>query len=249
MKKNKLGLFVTCYDEKEAIEFALRSANSLYPNIPIFINCEGKIDFSELKKELLNIKLEYFEDTLSGVLKINEGNFLLPHNQENIIKATKAVVDRIVYALDFLNSEYILLHCPDTLIRGKITIPEGSRLLGSRVNHFTWPTVNKFLLENGGVEISHFGAVPAIFHVETFLIAVQKATSIPNFFEKLAQAFYAPFSHDLLLPILFSLVQKIEEFNPEATHCTLNPNWKNTQHPIVHQFREHYPKRSQKYAN
>lgn len=249
MEKVKLGLFVTCYDEKEAIEFALRSANSIYPNIPIFINCEGKIDFSGLKSEGLNLKAQHFEDTLSSVLKINEQNYLLPENQRAIINATVSIVKRIVFGWIFLRSEYILLHCPDTLIRGELNIPEGTELLGSRVNKFTWQKTNELLVKNGGLEITHFGAVPAIFRVDTFLEALEKTVSIPNFWNDLASSFYAPFSHDLLLPILFSLVGKIEEFNPEITECTRNPGWKLSTHPLLHQFREHYPKRINKYAN
>lgn len=243
----KLGLFVTCYDEIEAIRFALNSANNIYKNIPIYVNCESNEDLSCLYEDGLNVSINYYEDTLSGVLGITEHSYLTEQNQKNIIKATKAILDRIEDSINFLNSEYILLHCPDTLIRGELTIPKNSYLLGSRVNGFSWETINQLLIQNGGVRITHFGAVPAIFKTETFLLGLEKAKSIPYFIEKLSQAFYVPFSHDILIPIIFSLVGKIEEFNSDIVECTRNPNWSKTNHPLVHQFREKYPPRKSKY--
>lgn len=244
---SKLGLFVTCFDEVDAIRFALNSANKIYSNIPIYINCENTIDLSYLKQDGLNVSINYYEDTLSSVLGITESSYLTEQNQRNSIKATKEILNRIESSLNFLDSEYILLHCPDTLIRGELTIPETCYLLGSRVNTFPWENVNQLLIENGGVRITHFGAVPAIFKVKTFLQGLYRARSIPNFIEKLSQCFYVPFSHDILIPIIFSLVRKVEEFNPDIVECTRNLDWAKTNHPLVHQFREKYPPRKSKY--
>lgn len=244
---SKLGLFVTCFDEVEAIRFALNSANNIYNNIPIYVNCESGVDLSCLKQDGLNVSINYYEDTLSSVLGITENSYLIDQNQKNIIRATEEILKRIEHSLNFLDSEYILLHCPDTLIRGKLTIPEDSYLLGSRVNMFSWESVNQLLIQNDGLRITHFGAVPAIFKTSTFLQGLYRLRSIPNFIELLAKAFYVPFSHDILIPILFSLVGKLEEFNSDIVECTRNPNWAKTDHPLVHQFREKYPPRKSKY--
>ena len=48
--------------------------------------------------------------------------------------------------------------------------------------------------------------------------------------------------------VLFSLIGYEEEYNSEIVECTRNSNWKNTQHPLVHQFREFYPVRKGKYG-
>lgn len=249
MKKgvSKLGLFVTCFDEVEALRFALNSANNIYNNIPIYINCESKIDLKCLQEDGLNVSINYYEDTLSSVLGVTETTYLTEENQNNLIKATREILERIELSFNFLNSDYVLLHCPDTLIRGTLTIPKESHLLGSRVNIFRWEMVNRLLVENGGVEITHFGAVPAIFRADTFLQGLARLRNIPNFIELLSKAFYVPFSHDIIIPIVFSLVGKTEEYNPDIVECSRNVNWEKTNKPLVHQFREKYPTRKTKY--
>lgn len=244
VSKNKLGIFVTCFDEVDAITYALNSVNKIYSKIPIYLNCEGTVDFSHLEKEL-NISINYVEDTLSNVLNITEYNFKEQQNQQFIKKATIATIDRIDKSIEFLNSEYILLHCSDTLIRGPITIPKNSHLLGSRVNKYFFPKVNDILIRNGGIKVTAFGAVPAIFKVQEYLIARDKFIPLVDEF---CSNFYAMFSHDVLMSVLFSLIGYEEEYNSEIVECTRNSNWKNTQHPLVHQFREFYPVRKGKYG-
>jgi len=246
IKTNQLGLFVTCYDEAEAIRFALNSANAYYPHIPIYVNCESKVDLTSLKDDGLNVNINYFDDTLSSVLPISESNYRTEKNQNSIIRATDEILSRIENAIPFLDSEFILLHCPDTLIRGKLTIPSDTQLLGSKINAFP-RNISDILVKHGGCPIYDFGAVPAIFRTESFLKALSIYRSIPNFTKELASNFYAIFSHDIILPILFSLIGEQERFNPEAVHCTINPNWRDSGCPLVHQFREKYPQRTVKY--
>jgi len=244
---NELGLFVTCYDELEAIRYALNSANKYYPNIPIYINCESNIDLSVLKDDGLNVNINYYEDTLSSVLRITEYNFTSPENQKNIVRATKKILERITEAIPFLNSDFILLNCPDTLIRGKLNIPKDSSLLGSKVNKNFPQNISNILINHGGVPVYDFGAVPAIFKTEKFLKALAIYNGIPNFTEELTSNFYAIFSHDIILPILFSLIGETEQYNPEIVECGRNPAWETTQCPLIHQFRFKYPKRTAKY--
>ena len=244
---NKLGLFVTCFDEVDAIRYALNSANRIYPDIPIFVNCESRVDLQCLAHDGLNVEVNYYEDTLSNVLPITEANYTSGENQRNIVRATKEILKRIVAAIPFLNSEFILLHCPDTIIRGKLNIPDDAIFLGSKVNKNFPKSISDILVQHGGVPVYDFGAVPAIFRTDRFLEAIEIYNSIPLFTEKLTENFYAIFSHDIISPILFSLIGEAERFNPDIVECGRNPFWKSTPCPLVHQFREKYPKRTSKY--
>ena len=53
--------------------------------------------------------------------------------------------------------------------------------------------------------------------------------------------------YDALYPVLFALVGEEETFWGDIVECFRNPNWRNTEHPLVHQYREHYPKTSEGY--
>ena len=36
-----------------------------------------------------------------------------------------------------------------------------------------------------------------------------------------------------------------EKFNPDITECFRNPNWENSKHPLLHQFRKYYPSKEE----
>lgn len=246
MKKNKLGIFMTYYDETQAIKYAISSLRKFYPDSPVYVVYESDEDFSFLEKDK-NTSYHKVDDTMSSVLSITDQNFKIEKNQKNIKIATLAVIERITKAIEYFDSKYILQHCPDTLIRGTLTIPENTGLLGSLVNNYFSDGVNEILLKYGGISISAFGAVPAIYNSDDFLKAKDIFLKNENLLDELCNAWYPIFSHDILLPILFSLIGKPETFNPDVTHCGLNPNWPNSNHPLIHQFRVYYPHRTSKY--
>lgn len=247
--KNKIGFFTLCYDETQALHFAYNSLKSYYPEAPIFLNSESKEDFIFLKKYIKNIHIENVEDTQSGLFKYKPGDHVLEENRIKNKKAVLILLERLEKAINLLQTDYILMHCPDTLVRGKITIPNDSGLLGSRVNNYFFPEINQILLKNRGIEITAFGAVPAIFKSEDFLKAKYIFLQNKNILEELCNNFYAVFSHDIILPILFALIGKQEEYNPEITECTRNFNWITSSHPLIHQFRFFYPHRTSKYKS
>jgi hypothetical protein len=139
------------------------------------------------------------------------------------------------------------MHCPDTLIRGNLTIPEDSHLLGSRINNYFFPEINNVLSKYNAKTITAFGAVPAIFKTEDFLKAKDIFLKHDELLNEICSKFYAVFSHDIFLPIIFSLINQEEVYNPDIIECSRNQNWISSQHPLVHQFRFFYPKRKNKY--
>lgn len=245
---HKLGFMVTCYDEVNAIDIALTSLRHYYPKEGITIFCEGDAKDFEHIRDKHKAKVLQSSDTQSPLLKLSDNNY----TQEDFKKvktAMSVLLSRISLACSLNDCEYLLLHCPDTLIRGEINIPDGAGLLGSRVNSYFINKINDVLLKYGGVSVSEFGAVPAIFNVTDFRKAHEIIKNNETILKELAEASCYSFSHDIFIAILFSLIGKREEYNPQIVECDRNPHWIGTDCPIVHQFRTFYPKRKTKYKS
>lgn len=239
---------VTCYDEVNAIDVALTSLRHFYPYEGVAIFCEGNVEDFDFMREKHNARVCESADTQSPLLKLSDSNYK-KEDQFNVELAMKVLLTRISLACSWNDCEYLLLHCPDTLIRGKINIPEGSGFLGSLVNTYFISKINEVLLKHGGIEVAAFGAVPAIFNVADLRKAHQIIKDKPEILTELAEASCYAFSHDIFVSCLFSLIGKREEYNSEIVECGRNPNWMQTDHPIVHQFRTFYPKRKTKYGS
>ena len=246
---NKLGVYTLCYDEVQAIHFAYNSLRDFYPDSPIYLNSESNLDFNFLKTYFKKIHIENVEDTQSGIFKFKPGDHVLNENRIKNKNAVINLISRLKKAFEFLQSDYVIMHCPDTLVRNKLTIPEGSVLLGSNVNNYFFEDVNNVISNYGGSPISNFGAVPAIFNVQKFMDCLNKFESNMKMLDDLCSVFYACHSHDIIIPIIFSLGHFREEFNPDITECTRNPNWLDSDHSLLHQFRYFYPNRKTKYSN
>jgi len=237
----KLGVFYSCFRESNAVNFSIDILNIVYPNIKIYLVSDGGEDFSYLTKKYPNIKTVQEEDTMSETFKVTDVNFREEENQKIIKKCTESVIRRIEDSLDYLQCEYVLMCDPDTLVRGKLNIPEGVDLLGSKIN-FNTPEPYKNLLRSidGAKIIDSWGATPAIFKTSTFLKSLEVLNKNSDLLDKLCETFYALYAHDFLLPTLFALIGKEETYNPDIVECNRNPAWTFTSNPLVHQFKYLY---------
>jgi hypothetical protein len=236
------GVLVTCYNEVRAVEYSLKSFREIYPTTKIYLTTESKTsDYSNLLK-LNHISINHVEDTMYFIPKITHENFLEYHFQEKILVATNAFLNRVKQAIEYCQSDYLLLMDPDTLVRGELSFPDGAKLLGSRINVGLPWTLRKILQEtSGAIDIDCWGATPAIIHCETFLKSHKYVMEQdPTFLPRIAKTFYAIFAHDVILPILFALQGEQEVFNSEIVECNRNPYWQKTSHPLVHQFKYFY---------
>jgi hypothetical protein len=127
------------------------------------------------------------------------------------------------------------------LVRGKLTIPNGVKLLGTRINK-VFPDGLKDVLSRveGARVIDCWGATPAIFETKTFLKSWEMFKNTPDLLGMLTEEFYAIYAHDVLLPIIFALVGEKETFNPDIIECNRDPDWRTKPNPLVHQFKEYY---------
>lgn len=236
-----LGILYTCFKEKKAIEFSIHMLRQVYPDIKIYLVSDGGFDYSYLKNDYSNIETVLDQDTISSTKSITPNNFKLSENQEKIKLCAFTTLNRLNSAIDYCDSEYMLMMDPDTLVRGPLNIPIDVKLLGTRLN-YPFPTEYKTILENisGAKIINCWGATPGIFHVPTYKKALNYLNNNIELFDKFTQAFYAMYAHDVLLPTLFALIGEEETFNPDIIECLRDPNWNSTNHPLVHQFRYYY---------
>ena len=244
-----LGFFYSVFKEKKATEYSIEHLRNHYQDSPIYLVSDGGLNFSYLEDQYNNLKTSLEEDTMSETFNITGdyviGNFKEEFYQKIIKKCALTVLDRIVKSIEYCNYPDWMVMCdPDCLIRGKLNFPENAKILGSRIN-CCLPQGYQNLLGSipGAVSISNWGASPCVFEVKTFLKALKKfryLDTTENLLDKFCLEFYAMYAHDVLFPTIFALVGEEEVFNSDLVECTRNPNWKNTSHPLVHQFREYY---------
>ncbi len=237
-----LGVLVTCYNEVRAVEYSLTSFRKIYPSTNIYLATESHdSDYSSLL-HLNNISINHVDDTMYFIKEVTDQNFLEPHFQEKILFATRSFLNRVKQAIEYCQSDYLLLMDPDTLVRGPLSIPQEAKLLGSRIN-LGLPTALRMILTQtpGAIDINCWGATPAIIHCDTFLKSYKYVMEQdPTFLPRIAKTFYAIFAHDVILPILFALQGEQEVFNSQIVECNRNPYWQKTSHPLVHQFKYLY---------
>lgn len=237
----KLGFFFSCYKENRAVENSLSELRKHYPDNPIYLVSDGGSDFNYLKDSYDNLFVSLEEDTMSSTFNITDQNWREEVHQNAIRQATYAVLNRLERAIEYCQTDYILMMDPDALVRGQLNIPEGVKLLGSRVNTGL-PVELQVVLSRipGAKVINCWGATPALFETKTFIDSWSRLKSSPEVMDAFIDSFYAIYAHDVLLPLVFALVGEEETFNPDIVECNRNPNWRNTSQPLVHQFKEFY---------
>ena len=237
----KLGFFFSCYKENRAVENSLSELRKHYPDNPIYLVSDGGSDFNYLKDSYDNLFVSLEEDTMSSTFNITDQNWREEVHQNAIRQATYAVLNRLERAIEYCQTDYILMMDPDALVRGQLNIPEGVKLLGSRVNTGLPVELQVALSRIPGAKVINcWGATPALFETKTFMDSWSRLKSSPEVMDAFIDSFYAIYAHDVLLPLIFALVGEEETFNPDIVECNRNPNWRNTTQPLVHQFKEFY---------
>ena len=237
----KLGFFFSCYKENRAVEHSLSELRKHYPDNPIYLVSDGGSDFNYLKDSYDNLFVSLEEDTMSATFNITDQNWREDVHQSAIRQATYAVLNRLERAIEYCQTDYILMMDPDALVRGELNIPEGVKLLGSRVNMGLPIELQVFLSRIPGAKVINcWGATPALFETKTFMDSWSKLKASPQVIDAFIYCFYAIYAHDVLLPLVFALAGEEETFNPDIVECNRNPNWRNTTQPLVHQFKEFY---------
>lgn len=243
-------IYNAVYKQKSSLEYGLKQIRNIYPNSKIYIVSDGGLDYSYLEDEYDNLKFEMGEDTISAYTKINFANYLEEENQQVIKKNIKVNIERVLKGIEYCeNPDWIFMTECDVLLRGKVSYPSNAKLLGSRLN-YAWDIPNRleqYISMNkissqvdGSIPLFRWGAVPPIFETKVYLNAVEVYKKNFDLLDNITSTVCGINCFDLILPFLFSLIGEEEVYNSEIIECLRDPSWKNSSHPIVHQFREYY---------
>lgn len=237
-----IGIMMSCFDEVEAVSFAIQELRKFYPKNKIYVFNESKEDYSFLLKNDDNIKIKNDKDTMSFYYQNSMSSvYHLPEFQLKIQDAFLTFLSRVNQTIEYCQSEYLLLMDPDVLIRGELNIPSNINLLGSLRNKGVPLSTKKIISEiEGSVIIDEWGATPGIFKVETFHKAYNKFISIPNLLDKLTMSWSAFYAHDVIIPVLFSLIGEREHLNSDFTECNSDIDWQTNGKKLVHHYKKYY---------
>jgi hypothetical protein len=250
MEHPQFGVFYTCYTEKAAVEYSLERFFELYPDVPVYLVSDGGSDYAFLEEKFIgrNIKTFLKEDSRGKIPFITKETFKEKEWQEYIKKSIIEFLGRVKNAVEFCNREYLLVMEPDVLVRGKITIPKGAKLLGTKVNKGLSKDLRTVLKNQpGAVPVNRWGVTPALFESAAFLRAYDVLLNNPGLLDSLCLSEYRLAYYDVLFAVLFGLIGVKERFNPEIVECYRNRKWETSWQPLVHQYRAKYPLSSQGY--
>ena len=243
MRKNKYGVFYTCFTEVKAVEYSLHELFKVYPDMPVYLVSDGGSDYSHLVDMFPDKKIETLleHDSRGKLNQIYDHNYLEDENMKASVDSVVTFVDRVKRAIEYCDSEYLFIMEPDVLLRGEISIIEDAKLMGMKINDGLHAELGEFLETfEKGIPVSKWGCAAPILHSDTFLEAKEVLESDDSIIETLCRLDRRTAFYDALLPIMFGLVGEEEVYNPEVVECLRNPSWRTSGHPIVHQFRAKY---------
>ena len=250
-EETTVGFIYNCvYKQKRSLEHGLESIRNLYPKSKIYIVSDGGMDFSYLEDKFDNLKFDMGEDTVGPYMKMTFNNFTEPHNQIAVKKIISTMLERVKRGIEYCgNPDWIFMTEPDVLLRGKFSVPENAKLLGTRLN-YAWDLpvrveqyikLNEILSKiDTSIPMFRWGAVPPIFHTKSYLKTVKIYEENFDLMDKITEILFGVNCFDVILPILFALSGEEEVYNSETVECLRDPSWKTSSHPIVHQWREMY---------
>lgn len=241
------GVFYTCYTEIQAVDHSLEVLRKLYPECPVYLVSDGGSSYDFLKKKMTNIEVFKEEDSRGFIPFLTPETFRNDENQNLIRESIKTFLSRVKRAIDYCKTDCMLVMEPDVLVRGKLTFPEGSHLLGSRINSGLSDNLREIVKRvPGSIDVNTWGATPAFFKCNSFLKAYELIMKEETL-NSLCLSDHRLANYDVLFAVMFALAGYEETYNPEIVECFREPMWRVTKHPLVHQYREHYPKSTNGY--
>jgi len=230
--EDNIGIFFSCYKEREAVRFCIDNIRDHYPQAPIYLASDGGYDFSDLC-ESTNTKFSMYDDVLGYV------NNPELKDEDKLIFCCKEFLNRIKDATEYCKTEYILYYEPDILLRGKIKTNSESDLSGSFANRIHSNVLSLIEKYNPGNTNNNFGACGG---------SLIKTSSLKRILENTNEALLKELIYidkrisncDYLLTVLFCIFGYKYLENIDFIEANRNQNWELTNHSIVHQYHKHY---------
>lgn len=243
------GVFYTCYKEREAVDYSIGSLKHIYPNCPIYLVSDGGGDYSFLEQKYTNIKTVEGYDSRGISQSLTFEKLQLEGTKEKVLSSILEFFKRNIDAIEYCKTDNMLIMEPDVVIRGELNhFPtDTTALLGSRVNTPNHPAFYsiKSIIENinkGTVLLESYGSTPAFYRSKAMK---EVSDFVSNNLDTVKQfiSLDANFvCYDVFLTYLFACCGYDECFNPDIIECLRDEGWKHKKNPLVHQYRDKYPK-------
>ena len=249
----KFGIFYTCYKEVEAVDYSIKILKDHYQDCPVFLVSDGGSDYSFLEKKYFNVKTEISYDSRGISQNLTPEKWSNKDIRHKILDSVNEFFRRNIKAIEYCKTPSILIMEPDVLVRGKLkTFPiNGVALLGSKVNHATHDGFNEMrrIIKSipGSIDTTHYGATPAFYNTDAMIKVSNFVFNNQDIIKKFVDADSSFVCYDVFLNILFAACGYEETVNPDMLECIRHPNWRETTHPLLHQFRAYYPKKDSGY--
>jgi hypothetical protein len=229
--ENNLGIFFSCYKEKEAVRFCIDNIRDHYPQAPIYLASDGGYDFSHLCDANSNFTL--YDDILGYVNN--------PESKEpdRLILCCREFLDRLKDAADYCKTDYILYYEPDILLRGKIKADPNSDLSGSFANEIHPNVLSLIEKYNPSNTNRNFGACGGSLIKTSSLLRILEETN-EALLKELIYTDKRISNCDYLLTVLFCIFGYQYLENIDFVEANRNQSWESTNHSIVHQYHKHY---------
>ncbi len=235
-----LSVFHQCYKQKRATAEAIKSFRNVYPKANYFLVSDSGDDFSELA---LEFNCSYYHDP------VHLGYRDHTHNS-GIYGMTKDEVllwlHRFYVACQVNGTKYILMMEDDVLVRGEIDIPDDTEFSGFALpgNKFQSEFMN-YLKSKYDVKfnVDYYGTGGgSIFNAETFMKNYDKVTNIfKSEFDFMKDNLCGNLGWvDVWMPIYYFLSGKSYTPNLNLTEIPHNPDWQQSGHSVVHQYKKYY---------
>lgn len=232
----KFVAYHQCFDNLKATEFAIKNFKIHNPEIQYYLVSDGGRDFSEIAKKY-SCKYIFEKDNIGM-------------NYYTVDQAHK-IIDRLKHCAADSGAEYILLMEDDVLCRKKINFNKKIDIAGVYSPGNVFP--NELLKHiskkyNVSPNINWYNACGGtILNTE---ILFNKYDLIKKFIDEdhdyiktnlSGEKFKFGYgSIDQLLVLIYFICGKNVSVNDQLTEYWRNPSWINSDHALVHQYKEQY---------
>jgi hypothetical protein len=232
----KLAVYHQCFNNKKATEFAIKNFKQYNPDIDYYLVSDGGEDFSEIAKK-------YFCNYIFEKNNIGMNYYTVDQAHQ--------IMNRLKTCAINSSSEYLLLMEDDVLCRKKFNLHTTIDLAGvyspgnvipnevldylsKKYNVF--PNINWYnacggTILNTEILLNKFDLIEKFINEDHDYIVKNLSGEKYNF---------GYGSMDQLLVLIYFVCGKKVTVNEHLTEYWRNPNWMNSDHALVHQYKEQY---------
>lgn len=220
------GVYHQCFNNRKATEFAIEQFRKYNPDVPYLLLSDAGDDFLDLAQ------------------KYNCYFVMAPENiGTNYLEKDKAKIylNRLKSAFEYSETEYMLTMEDDVLCRAEIFIENDFNIAMSYVPgnklrpHIFEKSIEKY---NITPNIDWYGAAGGTFLNRNIFFDEEKVKLVNQFMEEDFEPTLG--SVDQFIVMLYLICGLNCSVSNAVQHTHMHPNWRDTDIPLIHNFKEMY---------